>query len=107
MTDTGTFEDLNSRNGVKVNGTRISERRLDPGDILSVAKHDYEVTVFAGRHRARSGPPPADVPELAIFGKALVGAGGAGTAKRHSELRLCRFGRAGNDTKLLGMSRAC
>ena len=27
--------DLNSRNGVKVNGNRVTEKRLDPGDVVS------------------------------------------------------------------------
>ena len=39
--------DLNSRNGIKVNGKRVradSRKRLDPGDVLAVAKHQYEIT---------------------------------------------------------------
>lgn len=34
-------KDLKSRNGVKVNGLRVTERRIDPGDTLSVGKHTY------------------------------------------------------------------
>ena len=45
--------DLNSRNGVKVNGNRVTEKRIDPGDILSIAKHSYEVQVLAGRSGGR------------------------------------------------------
>ena len=29
------IRDLQSRNGVKVNGIRVTDKRLDPGDILS------------------------------------------------------------------------
>ena len=36
--------DLQSRNGIKVNGVRVTERCLEPGDILSIAKHKYELT---------------------------------------------------------------
>jgi pSer/pThr/pTyr-binding forkhead associated (FHA) protein len=36
-------KDLGSSNGTKVNGTRVSEQRLEPGDKLSVSKHEYEV----------------------------------------------------------------
>src|SRR5271167_2342913 len=37
-------KDLKSRNGIKVNGLRVdTERRLNPGDELSVAKHNYDV----------------------------------------------------------------
>jgi adenylate cyclase len=63
--------DLNSRNGVKVNGARVTEKRLDPGDLLSVAKHCYEVK-YAPVDLGGVGPPPPDVPEAAIFGKSLL-----------------------------------
>ncbi len=49
--------DLNSRNGVKVNGNRVTEKRIDPGDVLAIAKHAYEVNYSpvdlarSGRHR--------------------------------------------------------
>jgi pSer/pThr/pTyr-binding forkhead associated (FHA) protein len=36
-------QDLNSQNGTKVNGSRITRKRLDPGATLSVAKHKYEL----------------------------------------------------------------
>ena len=32
-------KDLQSRNGVKVNGMRVTEKRLDPGDQPAVSKH--------------------------------------------------------------------
>lgn len=35
--------DLNSSNGTKVNGERVLDRFLQPGDTLSIAKHHYEV----------------------------------------------------------------
>ncbi len=36
--------DLNSRNGIKVNGVRCDSKWLMPGDVLSVSKHQYEVS---------------------------------------------------------------
>ena len=37
-------KDMNSRNGTKVNDTRVTEKRLDPGDILWIgSRHRYEV----------------------------------------------------------------
>ena len=36
-------KDLGSSNGTKVNGTRVSEGRLDPGDKVSIGRHEYEV----------------------------------------------------------------
>ena len=38
-----TIKDLRSSNGTKVNGTRVSEQQLKPGDKLSIANHEYEI----------------------------------------------------------------
>jgi len=64
-------EDLNSRNGVKVNGIRVKEKRLDPGDILSIAKHGYEVK-YSPVDLGAVGPPPPDVSDSDIFGSSLL-----------------------------------
>jgi predicted component of type VI protein secretion system len=63
--------DKQSRNGVKVNGVRITDKRLDPGDILSVAKHKYEVR-YSPAELGAVGPPPMDAPEEEIFSKSLL-----------------------------------
>ena len=62
--------DMQSRNGVKVNGVRVQEKRIDPGDILSIAKHKYEV-VYSPVELGAVGPPPADTGDD-IFGKSLM-----------------------------------
>jgi len=36
-------KDLGSTNGIKVNGVRCDQKWLMPGDVLSVAKHRYEI----------------------------------------------------------------
>jgi len=65
-------KDLGSRNGLKINGVRHQERRLDPGDTLSVAKHEYEVR-YSPAELGALGPPPADKePANNIFGKSLL-----------------------------------
>jgi len=74
LTVTGGYwyvRDLNSRNGVKVNAARVTEKRLDPGDILWVAKHRYEVR-YTPADLGAVGPPPPEVPEADIFGKSLL-----------------------------------
>jgi adenylate cyclase len=38
-----TIRDLNSTNGVKVNGARILEKLLHPGDRISIGKRDYTI----------------------------------------------------------------
>ena len=63
--------DLQSRNGVKINGVRVTDKRVDPGDILSIAKHKYEVR-YSPVDLGAVGPPPADVPEADIFNKSLL-----------------------------------
>lgn len=69
--------DVGSRNGIKVNGVRCEEKRLDPGDTLSVAKHDYEVS-YSPTELGAIGPPPEDstsAPQR-IFGRSLLEAAG-------------------------------
>jgi len=52
--------DLQSRNGIKINDVRIQEqRRVDPGDVLSVAKHRYRVE-YDPADLGAVGPPPAE-----------------------------------------------
>lgn len=51
--------DLQSRNGIKVNDVRVQEHRLDPGDVLAVAKHRYRVD-YSPADLGAVGPPPSD-----------------------------------------------
>ena len=48
------IQDLNSTNGVKVNGTRVPKKLLHPGDTITIAKRSYtiEYNPPAGAHRA-------------------------------------------------------
>ncbi len=74
LTVTGGYwyvRDLQSRNGVKVNGIRVNEKRLDPGDTLSVAKHNYAI-LYSPAELGAVGPPPPDEPESDILGKSLL-----------------------------------
>ena len=63
--------DLQSRNGVKVNGIRVSDKRLEPGDILSIAKHKYEVR-YSPVDLGAVGPPPASTPDADFMDKSLL-----------------------------------
>ncbi len=63
--------DLQSRNGVKVNGVRVTDKRVDPGDVLSIAKHKYEVQ-YSPIDLGAVGPPPPELPEADFFGKSLL-----------------------------------
>lgn len=63
--------DLNSRNGTKVNGVRVTEKRVDPGDVVSIAKHKYELR-YSPVDLGAVGPPPPDQTDADIFGKSLL-----------------------------------
>jgi adenylate cyclase len=55
--------DLNSQNGTKVNGgSRITRKRLDPGDLLSIARHKYKIQ-YSPVELGATGPPPAEEAE--------------------------------------------
>ena len=51
--------DLNSRNGVKVDGRSIIRKRLDPDCKISIAKHQYTVE-YDPQALGAFGPPPGD-----------------------------------------------
>ncbi|MCP4190705.1 MAG: FHA domain-containing protein [Planctomycetaceae bacterium] len=78
-------QDLNSRNGTKINGKRITEKRVDPGDTVSVAKHAYEL-IYSPTDLGALGPPPADPAEVdgtkEILGKSLLERAGLDRRKR-------------------------
>jgi pSer/pThr/pTyr-binding forkhead associated (FHA) protein len=70
-----TIKDLRSSNGIKVNGARVTEQKLRPGDKLSIAKHEYQIVfdpVQAGG--AEQAPETSDVES--IFGRSLLESAG-------------------------------
>ncbi len=78
------IKDLNSRNGVKVNGVRLtgdSRKRLDPGDVLSIAKHKYEV-VYSPTDLGAVGPPPAEEKPENFFTQSLLDRAGLDRRKK-------------------------
>lgn len=75
--------DLQSSNGTKVNGLRVPEKRLDPGVILSVAKHRYKVD-YDPTELGAFGPPPPDTLQKNIFSKGLLEAAGLDVGKSHT-----------------------
>lgn len=73
-------KDMKSRNGVKVNGARIIEKRVDPGDEISIARHKYQL-MYSPADLGAIGPPPPEVFEQDMFSKSLLER--AGLEKRH------------------------
>lgn len=52
-------QDLNSRNGTKVDNRQIMRKRVDPGCKLSIARHDY-ILEYDPTLLGAFGTPPAD-----------------------------------------------
>ncbi len=52
-------KDLKSRNGTRINGVKIGEHRIDPGDELQIARHRYLFT-YSPIELGAVGPPPDD-----------------------------------------------
>jgi|GEM_PF-176961 len=53
-------KDLQTKNGVKLNGVPVTRRRVSPGDVLHVAKHRYEVRYDPGDLGAVGVTPPPE-----------------------------------------------
>lgn len=86
--------DLQSRNGIKINDVRIQDqKRLDPGDVLSVAKHRYRVE-YDPIELGAVGPPPADNVSQEVMRESLLSRAGL----NHREYERNR-GRAPDDRK--------
>jgi len=49
--------DLQSTNGVKVNGHKVTDRRVDPGAALAISKHDFKIQ-YDPRKNGATGLPP-------------------------------------------------
>jgi adenylate cyclase len=66
-------KDLDSRNGTKVNGKRVTDKRIDPGDMVSVAKHSYRF-MYSPASLGAVGPPPPEEKEALedIMGRSLL-----------------------------------
>jgi len=69
------IRDMQSRNGVKVNGIRVQEKRIDPGDSVSVAKHNYQLH-YSPSELGAIGPPPADDLPAEIMTESLLSRAG-------------------------------
>jgi adenylate cyclase len=67
------IQDLDSRNGIRVNGVRVQagEKRVDPGDVIAIAKHKFELHYDPAKLGAVGAPPPDDDAKQ-IFGKSLL-----------------------------------
>ncbi len=78
-------QDLGSSNGVKVNGARVTEKRLDPGAELTVSKHKYQINYSPMDVGAVGPPPPESNVPADIMSKSLLERLGLSGAKKSGE----------------------
>jgi len=81
-------KDLNSRNGTRINGFRVTKKRLDPGDTISIAKRDYKARYTPADLGAAGPPPDVDVVEEILSRSLLEGAGLERRKKQESDGRV-------------------
>ncbi|MCA9121508.1 MAG: FHA domain-containing protein [Planctomycetaceae bacterium] len=75
--------DLNSQNGTRVNGYRVTKRRIDPSDVLTVAKYEYEIK-YSPADLGAVGPPPDGGDLEDILGSSLLESAGLNRKSRQS-----------------------
>ena len=63
--------------------SRVTEKRLDPGDELSIAKHRYDVR-YSPHDLGAVGPPPVDEEPTDVMKQSLLGAGRPGSSQRQA-----------------------
>lgn len=90
--------DLNSKNGTRVNGVRVTEKIVQPGDVLRVAKHQYRVA-YSPHDLGAVGPPPGDSLPTDMLNKSLLER--AGLARGGDEVPAPRGGEGGRRLDLL------
>ncbi|MCD0462660.1 FHA domain-containing protein [Roseiconus lacunae] len=77
------IRDMNSRNGIKVDGRPVIRKRLDPKCKLAIARHVYTVE-YDPQLLGAYGPPPADDEYLdEVMKSSLMSR--AGVSKRDSK----------------------
>ncbi len=106
------IQDLYSRNGIRVNGTRVQagEKRVMPGDTIAFARHKYELRYDPAKLGAVGAPPPDDDAKQ-IFGKSLLERAGLTGRKIDEEMpeeyRQARGGEEdGDDERKRGRRRS-
>lgn len=82
--------DLQSRNGVKVNGRKVHEKRVDPGDTMAISKHKYRVE-YSPAELGAVGPPPSDDVSKEIMGESLLKRAGLDHGKSSARDKSSRY----------------
>ncbi len=63
--------DLDSSNGVKVGGKRVKDKRIDPGTLVAIAKHQFTL-VYSPENNGAMGMPPPDPEDEPLMARGLL-----------------------------------
>ncbi|MGL4594649.1 MAG: FHA domain-containing protein [Thermoguttaceae bacterium] len=64
--------DQNSTNGVKVNGRKVTDHRVDPGAILAISKHLFTLQYNPTENGATASPPSEVYRESEVTSRSLM-----------------------------------
>jgi adenylate cyclase len=78
-------KDLNSQNGTRVKGLRVAKKRLDPGDRLTISRHDYEVRYSPADNGGDETRPPEDDVFADIMGRSLMESAGLDRKRKQEQ----------------------
>jgi adenylate cyclase len=73
--------DLQSTNGVKVNGHKVTDRRVDPGAVLAISKHMFKLQYDPRQNGATGLPPDSMLHGDEILSQSLMQRAGLEKAK--------------------------
>ena len=73
--------DLQSTNGVKINGIKVMDRRVDPGATLEISKHTFKLQYDPRQNGATGLPPNNMLRGDDILGQSLMQRAGLEKAK--------------------------
>lgn len=76
------IKDLGSRNGIKVNDARVTEKAVVPGDELAIAKHKYTLQ-YSPFELGAVGPPPVSNATASVFSHSLLERAGLANKSQH------------------------
>ena len=74
-------QDLQSTNGVKVNGNKVTDRRVDPGVPLAISKHNFKLQYDPRKNGATGLPPDSMLSGGDLLSQSLLQRAGLERAK--------------------------
>ena len=73
--------DLQSTNGVSVNGSKVTDHRVDPGTSLAISKHFFKLHYDPRKNGASGVPPNETLRDVNVLSQSLMQRAGLEKAK--------------------------